>query len=709
MKKSFALILILTLLTGCVYYNTFYNARKSFESAQKRALNAQGKPTSQAVQEYTDVIKKCGKIITNHKKSEWTDDAAFLMAEALYYKQTNNYQALSQFEEIVTNFPNSEFAPKAKLYLIRINRKLRKTEETNTLINNFLINPANTEYYNATHLLAAEFNLEDKEYTKAKYHLERILESDQKSKEYIQAYFLLGKTYYLNKEYQKSTEVFTELLKIKTPQEIKLDTRYFLAYNAFYLEDYATADKIVKLLLHRENRTTQIPWVKLLKGRILLAEGDAESFISSLKFILDNHARTEVSAESAFYLGEYYLYNAFDYAKAIEYYNKVKSEFGKSEFLEASITKSSVASQIQLLSDPTRTLDPESLVNEQFKLAEYFINIMSLPDSALTVYNKIITNKSLLEKQLDTLRVNLDTGRIAFEIEQDSLELAHNAAIVADSLDSMTEEGLSDSLLVETTTIDSTNTAYARTEFEKTADYRSIQTKIESLERILNDYDTKILPFTYYVKSWIYKTLKDNENAAGLIFTALKSEFPQSEYTHACSLMLAGEAPDLTTPEQKVMQKAYDTAVDIMETQPDSALVLLSDFANDTSSSFYTNSLYTIGYINYFVKNDSLAAKSWFDKLLDADAEDKYRANVASFYQDGHFIVAKEVEEEPEAEADKTDDENSELDEEIETGDIDIESANPDSLKEVSPPDTLKKQTPDDTSPKPVIKEQTSE
>jgi tetratricopeptide (TPR) repeat protein len=327
------------------------------------------------------------------------------------------------------------------------------------------------------------------------------------------------------------------------------------------------------------------------------------------------------------------------------YYNKVKTEYAKSEFLEASITKSSVASQILLLSDPNRSLDPEALVSEQFKLAEYFINIMSLPDSALVVYDKIIANKDHLVSQLDTLNTALETERINFEATQDSLESAHTQAIVADTLRIDMIEAIADSLIVEDTQSDSTSQNYLRTAYEKSAQYREIKNKIDSVNRILNEYDVKILPFTHFVKAWIYKNLKDSSESAELIYTTLSQNFPHNEYTYACSLMLAGEQPDLMTPMQRINQSNYDTAIDIMESNPDSALVLIKSFTDDKGSEFYLNSLYTTGYINYFVKGDTLAARPWFDKLLEEDAKDKYRVNVSTFYQNGLFLTTEIVNE----------------------------------------------------------------
>jgi hypothetical protein len=60
MRKILGLTLVLLILAACGIDNTMYNAQQYFKTAQERALNANGRPTPQAVDEYTKTIKKCG-------------------------------------------------------------------------------------------------------------------------------------------------------------------------------------------------------------------------------------------------------------------------------------------------------------------------------------------------------------------------------------------------------------------------------------------------------------------------------------------------------------------------------------------------------------------------------------------------------------------------------------------------------------------------
>ena len=61
--KLLLLLALLFIISGCVYYNTFFNAEKYFADAQEMELDDDGRPKSNAIQKYNKVIKKCGIVL----------------------------------------------------------------------------------------------------------------------------------------------------------------------------------------------------------------------------------------------------------------------------------------------------------------------------------------------------------------------------------------------------------------------------------------------------------------------------------------------------------------------------------------------------------------------------------------------------------------------------------------------------------------------
>jgi len=342
MKRYIPLLMILLILSGCMETNTLYNARKYYKSAQSRPLNANGRPTNQAVEEYTKAIKKCGIILSRPNPGKEADDALFIMACALYYKGNSAFQAKDQFEALINNFPDSPYWGEAHIYLAKVYREINQKEQANKILEEFILDPNQKKLHPRALLTLAEFEIEDKNYIKAQYWLEKLITNYPKSKEYREAFFTFGKNYFIQKDYAKSLREFEKIARDpRIPQSLKLEARYYIALNQFYLGDYEASWKTLQKLLKDENRPDKIAQARVLKARLLIAQGDTEQGIAEVADITKSYPRTQSSAEANYYLGEYYFYQAGDLTKAMTAYNKVRTEFPNSELATIAQKKAS--------------------------------------------------------------------------------------------------------------------------------------------------------------------------------------------------------------------------------------------------------------------------------------------------------------------------------------------------------------------------------
>ena len=432
-KKILVFAFIVFLFSGCVYYNIFFNALKYFDDAQAISLNDKGRPTSAAIQNYNKTIKRCGLVLTEYKDSKWADDALFLLARAMYYKGTNHIQALEKFEDLVNYYPQSEHVPQAKIYIAKTNHKLKKEKEAYKLLQEYLTDPEFKDLHSSIYLILANYHLEDEDFIQTEYFLQKIIDKYPKSEEYENAFFDLGKTYHISEDYEKSNEVFFDLLKAKVSKKNKLDARFFIADNYLLLNDFDTSYEYIKKLLKDEYRQENITKIQLLKARCLVKLGRIDEASELFDIIKEDNKRTKISAEAYFYLGEMHFNVTRDYEKAIENYNFVKSEFSRSEFVELALSRSSVASQIIQYYHPDSNISAEELIEQQYKLAEYYLEILELPDSALVVYDNIINQDSALELQIDSLNYRIEI----LTLELDSLIIipsVSDSTIASDSL-----------------------------------------------------------------------------------------------------------------------------------------------------------------------------------------------------------------------------------------------------------------------------------
>jgi TolA-binding protein len=217
MRRYNLAILILVILfgAGCGLSNTMYNARNYFKAAQARPLNSNGRPSPQAVEEYTKTIQKCGIIISERKSGKQVEEALFLMSQALYFKGNSAFQAKDQFENLIRLFPESEYIPDANIFLAKIYREINQPAEAESRLEAFIRDNKFRDYHPKALLTLADFEILDKDYLRAEFWLQRIITDYPDSKESYEAYFLMGKNLYVQKLYEQSNRQLEQLVDIR--------------------------------------------------------------------------------------------------------------------------------------------------------------------------------------------------------------------------------------------------------------------------------------------------------------------------------------------------------------------------------------------------------------------------------------------------------------------------------------------------------------
>lgn len=659
-------------ISGCVYYNTFFNAEQYFTQAQEMELRENGRPTASAIQNYNNAIKKCGIVLTDYKDSKYADDALFLMARCFYYIGRNYTQAIKHFEDLIEFYPESEFVPDAKLYIARCKYAFHRQEEAYTLLRDFLQDTSMKDHFPKALKILADFHLEEKDYVSADYYLNRIIENFPKSDEFENAFFLKGKARHEAGNYIASNEVFHSLLKSRLPKNMKLDARYYIALNSVLLEKYADGLKISNALLKDEYRENHISRIQLLKARSLSGLQRNEEAIKLFEAIIADNKRSELAAEASFFLAELYFNNLHNYDKAIENYNNVKIEYNQSKYVNEAVTKSAVASQIIQFNNPNTNLSAEELVLQQFKLAEFYIEVLNLPDSALIVYDHIISQKSNLETRLDSLLTRfaeensvLDSLHTILARKNDSLQitlpdtLAANETVSGDSLitqiipeektapnlevvspidttevfantDSLASTSVSDSVLTPELTLQDLL-------IQQESLVNSLSINIDRTKEDITKFENEFIPFAKFIKIWLYKNVFQDSTKIEQIYDDLASNLPDNKYTFAAKQLINDEEVKLITKKQQQDLAAYQEALDLLAQQPELAKEKLQNIAADSLNTYYLKANYCLGYIHHFIEQDSAKAKDYYNLVLEKDQENVFKPIINKFYVRNEF------------------------------------------------------------------------
>jgi outer membrane protein assembly factor BamD (BamD/ComL family) len=116
---------LLLILVGCAKYNTYYNAKKAFDEAErvreeqiKKGEDA-NKASGNQKTNYENAYKKAQKLLDEYPGSDLTDDALFLQGKAS--QRLNNYRnSILKLGQLFTNFPQTPYMEEA-LYLQGVN------------------------------------------------------------------------------------------------------------------------------------------------------------------------------------------------------------------------------------------------------------------------------------------------------------------------------------------------------------------------------------------------------------------------------------------------------------------------------------------------------------------------------------------------------------------------------------------------------------
>ena len=344
MKINFYINLVFSLmfLLGCgAYFNTFYNAQKSFDDAEKIIDKSKKEYDSdipqQAKKLLSHSIEKSQKVIDEYPHSQWIDDSYFLIGKSSFIKADYEYSE-KYFRKILNEYPNSNLFIETKLWLSYTLLKKAIIDSAIVYINSFQDESKLTDEHKfLKYTILAEIDLFNKKFESAYINFEKSIN-------------------YLNNDGKKSS-IFEKLVKISENQIDTNKTIYFLDKLNRYSqnEDIKHESKLKWLKYNRESgdldlvRTeidkllTMSEYEKVFlsleleKVKILLSDNKFELAKDNLLYIVENNSKKKETAEAYYLLGLYYLKNEWDLDKAKEYFSNVKIEYSRSIYLDNAI------------------------------------------------------------------------------------------------------------------------------------------------------------------------------------------------------------------------------------------------------------------------------------------------------------------------------------------------------------------------------------
>lgn len=406
-QVNIILLILIMILSGCAYFNTFYNAKQLFNESQTAygKEKEKGSLSSKTVKSLNEAAAKSQKVIMKFPNSKYVDDA-------MYYYGVCNFQlgkyliARKKLSELILEYPNSEYFPKAQLWIAKCYFRQNKKDMAFSILERFIKNKNNRKYFSDAMSLAGYLALEEGDDEKTFSYFNQAIINTKDRIEKSQLLYNLAVIYTDKNMLKDALQKLEKAKKISKDPSLLMDVK--LQYIKVYRlqKRYAKGKKLIEEMLGDLDYEKIWPQLEVELGLILYYENQNEKAISKYESVLKSHKNTSSASLAAYYLGEIYLFDKMDFKKAKENYNKVKdNDLKKGIVVDANKKDRLISNYINIENERTQ------LVKKEPKLVDHpgeYYNILT--DSTNTNYSFIDSSKIDLYKinfsQNDSLKID---------------------------------------------------------------------------------------------------------------------------------------------------------------------------------------------------------------------------------------------------------------------------------------------------------------
>jgi TolA-binding protein len=392
--RVFLSVLLTVLLfggSGCVYFNTFYNARKAFNSAEK-TRKASG---SANINEYETAIAKCLKIVDNYPKSKYYDDAVYVLAIS-YYHTSKFDKSERRLRELLANYPNSKYTQEATVYLAQTRLKLGETAEAMAGFEEIFRSdfPKQHKAQAATEL--ATYYTGEKQYDLANSYYRAVRDSLGDLAQQRAAQRQIAEGLYANYQFGDALGAYLQILGLKPAKNEEYHALYFAADCAFKLVRVSDGLEYLKRLADNELFFDSLGVLNLK-----MAEGyELEGEMTRAQGVYGDVAATsnnKVWVTEAYYrLGLIFQFDYDDLEEAKFYYDKAtkagRASGKQTDALNGALQRSADISMVSVFQRPEAkegdtTVITQAMIDDaalkQFQLGLLYWHQLDKPDSAI--------------------------------------------------------------------------------------------------------------------------------------------------------------------------------------------------------------------------------------------------------------------------------------------------------------------------------------
>ncbi|MEX0845076.1 MAG: tetratricopeptide repeat protein [Balneolaceae bacterium] len=387
LRKIVLGISVLVLMGGCktsmqsnwrdfnAYYNTYYNAKKSYNSGLKKNLNQvrqynplqpiriHEKPVNAGAQDFDKAIQKGADVLRRYEDTKWVDDALALIGKSYYFKQ-EYFSADQKFKELYLTTQNPSLQQQSILWQGRVLLDLEAYNEGVAFLTEELT--VSGDEWEAGHraeikALLAQHHVKLENWQLAANELSEALPDLQKKDYRERGYFLLGQIYEQLGNTETAYEAYNQVQKHYVEYRVQYLAQRKKAEVARSLGRIDVAYRIFNDMVRDDKNLEYKAELDFELARTEHERGNYQRAEQLYKDVLHNNLRQpapEIAARSYNGLAEIYRYWYDDFSMAAAYYDsaaqknvsadKLPEDFEAGELAESFGSYARIRSEIAL-------------------------------------------------------------------------------------------------------------------------------------------------------------------------------------------------------------------------------------------------------------------------------------------------------------------------------------------------------------------------
>ncbi len=233
-RKLPVFVVLVIIFSGCAYYNTLFNAKRTYKEGLKalesnrRSSNRQLLPKA-AKDNFEATIEKGWKLIEIYSdKSKYADDALLYIAKSEYYLRRYG-EARLHLEQFQKKYPNSDLYPESNLWLGKVLQKFGDERKASEYLQNVILSKGHNELKAQAFFELGKNAYEKEDYPEAIRNFKKALK-EKSNKEYgALLQFYLGESYFRQGQYKEAVEEYKKVQKYSPTIETEVAAQINLA------------------------------------------------------------------------------------------------------------------------------------------------------------------------------------------------------------------------------------------------------------------------------------------------------------------------------------------------------------------------------------------------------------------------------------------------------------------------------------------------